>query len=103
MIQLFECVLCIPESLEAMDLIMKRTMSRRLRRSWKHGFETLVTAFEKFEALNGKLVRTSEENPRVLMTPKIRVLFAYVKRWISKLQKTPIAISEGPVETFVDD
>lgn len=103
MIQLFECVLCIPECLEAMDLIMKHTMSRRLNRNWKRGFEKLSTAFHKFEPLYRNLVPTSEENPRILMTPKIRVLLVYVKRWVNKFQQTLIAISEGPFETFHDD
>ena len=79
-IDIFECAHLIPFCLKSMDRIMKCCMSRRLSPDWREGFDNLSAGFDS----------------RVPMTPKIRVLLVYVRRWVETFNKTMIAISEGP-------
>ena len=103
LVEMFACVRAIPACLEGMQMIMTRTMSRRLHPEWREGFEKLDRAFSKFEPLYRKLVPASEKDPRVVRTPKIHVLVVYVRKWIEKHEQTTIPIQEGPFETFHDD
>jgi len=101
--QMFDCMRQIPVCLEGLDLIISRTMSRRLHPKWQEAFRKLSSAFEVFEPLYRKCVPASEKDPRCLLTPKLRCLLVYVEKWIETTGETLIGISEGAFETFHQD
>ena len=84
----------IPFCLEGLDLIFTRTMSRRLHPEWKAAFKKLTVAFDKFAPLYRKFVKACGKDPRSVLTPKLRVLLTYVRKWIRERDESIIGISE---------
>ena len=101
--QMFDCMRQIPACLEGLDFVISRTMSRRLHPEWHEAFKKLSTAFENFEPLYRNCVPASENDPRCLLTPKLRCLLVYVEKWIEETGETLIGVSEGAFETFHQD